>query len=306
MRSKNRYRSYHDWGKSMPQVAAVGDGPIVYLSDAGQEVFLPLSDIVFDATGTAKSKTMTTTPPALARWLAFLVAQGRLSPEPVAAAGDAVTITASTPGAAGNNIVVTVVPAGAGLVDVTVTETDTYRGLTLATIGGLLGFGTTPGSKPGMLLLTQAVANNAPDPAEGTVAEVTPPTDPPTWKVVGPTAAGPTASFTLKPRGTGSDKGTTTVTISAVKPATTQPVTAATTFTLEVVWTRTVTGVGAAGVDTLAHIGTTFRDVEFVARAGEPSPGAGGKVPRPGTVQLTGGAEAQSATPATATLLATS
>jgi hypothetical protein len=288
----------------MPQTAAVGDGPIVYLSDAGQEVFLPLSDIVFDATGTAKSKTMTTTPPALTRWLAFLVAQGRLSPAPVPAAGDAITFTASVPGAAGNNIVVNVVPAGAGLVDVTVTETDTYRGLTLATIGRVLGFGTTPGSKPGMLLLTADVANNAPDPAAGTVAQVTPPTDPPTWKVVGPTAAATTASFTLKARGAGSDRGTTTVTISAVQLATT-----GTTFTLEVVWTRTVTGVGATGaggVDTRAHIVATFQDLEFVAKAGEPVLDAGGKVPRPGTVQLTGGAETQSATPAAATLQASS
>ncbi len=269
----------------MTQIAAVGDGPIVFVTDAGQQLSLPLAEIFFDGNGVNSSNPEVTG--AFQDWLKYLVAQGRLGPGKVPAPGIAMVFTAVAPGSTGNNIVVTVAQnTDPAKVDVTVTETDTYEGLTLGSLPNVIG-GTSgpPGTRPS--LVRAQVAPSAPDPIAGSAVLVAA-TNPPNWTVAGPVTGGnPTTSFTLVAARTGSAPTEWTIAVSNVQ----QPATGSKTFTLTVTWTKKVTAVSGLG-DLNPQLG-------FAVTVSAPD---GYKRPKPGSINLAGGTEPTAATPARATL----
>jgi hypothetical protein len=283
----------------MTQTAAVGDGPIVYFSDTGTQVLLPLSAISFDGNA-VKSKPAAT--PSLQIWLDYLVRRGRISPGTAPAAADAMVFTAAAAGDTGNSIVVRVSPntPDGTKVDIAVSEKDVYEGLTLATMTATLGSSgsATAGTRPGMVRV-QSIATGSPDPAEGPATPVAGATTP-AWTV--PNSADATkASFTLEARGPGAEKGTMTIAVSKVAGAA-----GAKTFTLTVSWTSTIT-VGTADLTVSpSDAASKFAALAFAVKVSKPTGAADLKLPRTGTFSLAGGAEPAAATSAAVTVQASS
>lgn len=271
----------------MAEREVVGEGPVLVF-DNGKRLVLPLSQIYFDGD---QVKVRGSTPASVIPWLTYLRQQNRLRPdETLKPAPAAAVFTAARPGLAGNGVVVTITSnaADATKVDIQVKETDRYEGISVATIDRALR------ERPGLLRLT-SVPNNAPDPAPGVVAGT------PAVPAAGGNARTPatwtTPSFVLTERDERIDTGATTVTVSHVAGAA-----APKTFTLEIVWTSTITAVTAA--DLGAGAGGKPAKVAYSVAIGPPSGGGGYKVPRPGVVQLQGGAEAAPEKASTATLFA--
>src|SRR5690242_6395300 len=99
--------------------AALGDGPIVFFTNQGQQIQVPLSAIHFEngKVGT----TRTDLGADFLTWITYLASRGRLvasaSPPPLSS----LVVTAAEPGASGDNIELTVTPnADPALVDVRV------------------------------------------------------------------------------------------------------------------------------------------------------------------------------------------
>jgi hypothetical protein len=282
----------------MAQRVAVGNGPVAYFTDDGQRVLLPLSEIYFDGND-VKTRTTAPAPASLANWLKYLVAQGRLVPGAAPIPGSAMVLTAAAAGATGNSIVVRVKPNSADdtKIDITVTETNKYTNLTVASLPTVLGIAgaTAAGSNPGLVRFQEpaAGAGTPPDPAEGPASIVSPAGALPAWKIVGPLPASTTTSFILEARGAGSEKGTMTISVANVVGPT-----GAKTFTLNVVWTKTIT------IAVVADLTTAVTDLAYAVRVSEPTGGGGYQLPREGTITLRGGAPPVQAAQATATLLA--
>ncbi len=203
------------------------------------------------------------------------------------------TVTATAPGSPGNKIQVEVGPATNGnpaMVDVIVSEEDLYKGLTLTSLVAQLGTSTTRGTKPGLLLVKTPIPAGAAAPVanNGSVTF----TDP-TWTISGTGAN----ALTLEPQraGTGFDDADFKVSVSDVAVA------GVGTFTLKVVWKKTLTNVTLTNVpltDLAATLNTEFGYlVTFTAPAGS-------KPLQRGTVTLTGGNESVAATKAVANILA--
>lgn len=270
----------------MATVAALGDGPIVYVNELGLQVSVPLSSIQFDGNA------IVTTPatPAGSRldlWLKYLVKQGRLRRSTTAAAppAPAIVFTAVSQGSQGNHIEVAArevpgIPAGTpAQVDLTVKASDHYTGLTLANIESVLGTGAptpTTGSQPGMFRVRTIGPGGAPK--DGALV-------PDTGGLrADDTAATPRASFTVVPRGAGSDVAGATTTAKVTNRGAT--------FDLDIEWTVTVTAVLAAELvdPTLATRLAPFAFVVGVSAplvAGVPTY----KMPAAGKILLSGGAD---------------
>jgi len=291
----------------MARATAVGDAPVVFFTGAGQQLFLPLSDIEFEG-DVAHSKSDTSD--ALLKWLKYLVTQGRLVAAPTPAPGAAMVFTARSAGSTGNNIVVKVTANSATSVDVTVTETDLYEGLTLdsaspdylPTVIGVSGTPGTTGTRPG-LVRVKPLAATPPDPEEVDAEPVLPVVGHiPTWTVAAAGAAPAPTSFTLEARDAGSDAGVWAIRVTDVEPAGAGRAT----FTLEVKWTKTVTIEAAdLAVDPSDSASKLF-PLAFAVTITRPAGSASLLLPRPGSVNLRGGAEVARATKAEATLLASS
>ncbi len=297
----------------MTQTPAVGDGPVGFFTADGQQISIPLSGIYFeDDTVKTRSAVTPSNPAGLDSWLAYLVAQGRLSPSAAPPIADAMILTAPVAGSNGNSISVTVTPNGAAAVDVTVTALDVYPGLTVDDLEAVLGRSgaTQLGSQPGLVRFVPPPAPGpGPAPAALDPAAVPPgapvttvTADIPSWAI--PASTGATPSFTLAARSPGSLavgtelSGVWTIEVRDIR----HPVTGPTTFTLAVTWTKTVLGVRLAdlnntltGLPALLAFGVTITP---------PPPPGGYKLPVAGTVGLGGGAALVPATPATATLVA--
>ncbi|HEV2956310.1 MAG TPA: hypothetical protein VGY55_11565 [Pirellulales bacterium] len=292
----------------MSEAAVIGREPVSLLTSTGQQVSIPLTALYFDSNGKLHadrwplySKFSADVDP----WLAYLVKTGELtpaaSPPPVAA----MTITAADAGPAGNNIEVNfknIVPdsanppdPGKGTFDVDVVETDTYTGLSYDStkstdpnfISNVLGIAdqdgkvTKAGTRPGLVLV---LAGDTP---------AQPSNNPPlTFSVTAPATAATAAvaaNFHLVAKKPGADGKNTTVTISSVD-------TGAKTFSLKAVWTLNATNKKLSDLSNLAgyEISVTVPAVGSTITA----------LPAAGAVKLTGGAAAQSASNASATVYA--
>ena len=287
----------------MAKLAALGDGPIEFFTD-GVQVEVPLSAIYFENDEVRTTRTDLPTPD-FDNWLKFLASRGRLVAGVAPPVEKAMVVNAVAPGSAGNDIQLKVeaksLPGVTPVtVDVTVTETDRYPGLTLAALVTQLGIaGAASGTKPGLLTFTNQPGSAA-LPVEGAPSIQMTAGAPPTWKIAG---AGLTA-VTLQPRRPGSEfDAATGVAGSKTVSITDAPLvpTAGATFTLTVTWTRIVRDVALTNISTkLAELGYL---VTFTAPDGTAITNIT-KLPRPGTVTLTGGSELVAATQASATVMA--
>ena len=285
----------------MARTTAVGDEPVVFFTDSGQHLFLPLSDIEFDG-AVPQSKTHTSA--SLGNWLKYLVAQGRLAAGPTPALPDAIVFEAPDEGSTGNNILVKVAANTPTSVYITVTETDLYEGLTLdpasdfylPKIIGASGVAPSTKSRLG-LVRVKTIDPGAPDPAEGPAQPVAGTI--PSWTIAG--AGGATdPSFTLEARAAGSEAGGWVIEVSDVK----QAGGARATFTLEVTWTKTVILAEADLTILPSEPASPLFPLAFAVTIKRPAGASALKLPRPGSVTLQGGAENAPATTATATLSA--
>lgn len=280
----------------MTRTAAIGDGPVVFFS-GGVQVEVPLSAIYFESNVVRTSRT--DLPATFQAWISYLASRGRLiaGGAPLA---KALKVTAAKVGSAGNDIQLKVdAKSAAGvtpvLVDVTVTETDRYEGLTLATLSSQLGLVGVGGTRLGLVTVavnpaasaTLPVAANPNVPLVSGAAA----TDPPTWTIAGTGAQ----AVTVQPRTPGAafDAGTTkTLAITDVVAATGA-------FTLTATWSRVVPDVA------LTNVTAKVADLGYLVAVAPPDGETTiTRLPRPGTVKLTGGSESVAATKASAIVMA--
>jgi hypothetical protein len=298
----------------MAKAAALGDGPVAFFKD-GVQIEVPLSAIHF------QDNVVSTDRSDLAgfdKWIAFLASRGRLVAGVAPPIATALVATAVPPGTNGNSITLIVAPLDPAAIpaqaDLTVTEKDLYEGLTLVSLSTQLGTRAAPGTRPGLLCVkpNPNATTTLPAPTPRITATTAAGVDP-TWTIAGTpgtpgdAAANPVVPPTpstevileLRRPGTGSSLDARDFFVSiTVQPATT----GGPTFTLAVTWTKTVSvRVG----DTLAGVASPLAPlgyfVKFATPEGTPTIT---RLPRPGTVTLTGGNERVEAVPATATVLA--
>ena len=267
----------------MAETAAVGSGPVLFLSADGRQLSLPLGQIYFDASGAVRARGEAETEhPGLRPWLDHLVRHGHLAPGRTPAPAVAMLVEAADDGSSGNDTTVTVAgTADATRVDVTVTIADVRRGVTLSGLRAELGSREEAGRRPG-LLRVMSLPDPLPEPVDQAVidpAEAMPDPPPagyrPTWAIAGDA----NASVQLEARRTQMNADLMTVSISDVDG---DP--GSKTFTLTAVWRHTIQGVAAADLpDALDGVGFAI----------ELRPPEGGyRLPRPGTVRLGGGRDA--------------
>lgn len=286
----------------MANTPATGNGPFEFTSASGSQVSIPLTAFSFDVNNNLvvdpSWKTITQIPPA-SSFLAYAVKEGLISPAPLGSPFPAMIFKASNPGSGGNNISITVaissVASSPPLNDPTqtpfslsVTETDTYSGLTAATVESVLGSrdlsGTTvvAGSSPGLVevLHGSVDASGSPLAKSGNLTG-----SPATLDVDG--TGSPSLVFTLIAK---KDSADSTLTHVVVSPNTSSPPAAgAETFTLLATWTKTVSGI------TLPDLASVVSsDLGYEVTVSKPSSGAY-SLPSAGTTQLSGGGGATAA-----------
>jgi hypothetical protein len=287
----------------------LGHGPLEYTDPVtGKQVSIPLTALFFDPTkgnqlaidSTKWPDPSTTTinlPGFIQAFLKDLVQQQLVIPAPVPAPKQSMVLTASSPGSTGNSIKITITTTPKpdptqSTFDVKVEESDTYTGLTLATIAGVLGTDKAAGSIPGLLHIVQGTlaASGLPGATASPVALAVGGGGPSAQAVLNNNAKTPAPFVTVEAKKPGADGALTTVSIANVD-------TTKNTFDLTAFWTKTVTGC------TLATLLTNLAGLSYEIGV---SPPLGGifSVPVSGVVTLSGGADGSSPTAASAIVFA--
>ena len=266
--------------------AVVGDGPILFFNE-GAHIEVPLSALFFNGDQIDTSRADLRALPEFVSWIKFLSQQKRIVAAAAPPVMKAIELTAVEPGAAGNRIDVTVTPGVGATVDIAAIEIDTYVDLTMATLRERLGedgLGVL-GTQYGLAHVKTFPAGSDTATVSAMVPTAATAGASPKWTIAG-------TSVTLVPRrATGfADGDVKTIAITDVSAAGDK-------FTLTVTWKKTVAGVGneTGLVAALASLGYLIKGVV---------PGTGFRLPRPGTVKLTGGLGPLPPTPAGATVLA--
>ncbi len=287
----------------------LGSEPLEYTDpNSGKQVSIPLSALFFDPKNNNQlsidptkwpdpNTTPVTLPPFIPSMLKNLVQEQLILPAPSPAPKQAMIITATDPGSAGNGITVTVTITTTSadptqtIFTIKIDETDTYAGLTPATMVQLLGTDKTAGTKPGLVHVVQASLPAVGLPALAAKQQLnTPVPKPATAQSIYQTdlmnnAATPARFVTLEAKKKGPDGNLIFVTISNVTSSA---------FDLTASWTKTVTGI------TLPTLQASLANLAYEVGALTP-PGGIFSVPASGVVQLASGA---SGTPASAVLFA--
>jgi hypothetical protein len=285
--------------------SVVGSGPVELTLSTGQFVSIPLSALYFDTDGTLKADNW---PPlknypggdqeVIKSWLAHLVTNNLVTKLVAAPPKPAMVVKATDPGSAGNSVqvqtkVTKVDPDPTKTTfDITITETDTYTGLSAATIKNVLGTEKAPGSGLVHVVDASVKPGLVPDQAKSPYKLPAPgaPGAAPRVDVVDASNA---VVFTLEAKKPGPDGKGTTVTITNVD-------TNAKTFALTATWTKkTATGVTVA---TLQQ-GTAGLGLGYEVNIAPPT-GVTYSVPKDGTVTLTGGYDGTPPANASATIFA--
>jgi hypothetical protein len=283
---------------SMAKTAALGDGPIMFFNQ-GAHIEVPLSALFFENDQIDTTRTDLRAVPAFVAWITFLSQQKRIVAAAAPPVASAVILEAADPGSAGNNIQLTVTRKTATTVDLTATETDIYPGLTMATLKARLGADGVAalGTEPGLLHVKAFPAGSETQTVVATTTASIAPTGTstaPKWPIAGTG----TSAVTLEPRNGGAafnEADAIAVVISNVSAD-------GLTFTLTVSWTLTVPNVSLAGGGGTTSLAAAFGALGFLVDARAPD--GGFKMPRPGTVRLSGGAEQRAPVLAGTTLLA--
>ena len=289
----------------MANTPVTGNGPFEFTDTFGRQVSIPLTafsvdpvkGIVPDAAWAAVFTSSPATAVPAAALLAYAIKQQLIVPAAVPAAVPAVVIKAADTGPAGNNITVQILtgtPASDPSLttfDIVITEEETYAGLTVETIAGVLGTcdasGTplTTGTTPGLVrvLTGSAVGTGAPSAVNTTLSG-----DPGMVEISG--HGSPAPSFTLVAKKPGADGELTNI---EVTPDTTSPPAGEETFTMFVSWQKEIDGVSITTLQSLVQ-----SDLSYEITVSLPAAGAF-SVPAASSVALSGGANG---VPASATL----
>jgi hypothetical protein len=279
----------------MANTPATGNGPFEFTSATGKQVSIPLTAFTFDANNNLVVdpawNTVTQAQPA-SGFLAYAVKEGLIAPAALPSPFPAMLIRAADPGTGGNNISISVTISTSTAsppsddptqvpFSLTVTETDFYSSLTAATIEGVLGSSAVTGTSPG---LVQVVSGSV-DPMGDPIATSGPLAGSPAQLDVDGTGS-PALVFTLIAKKTGTDGILTNV---VVTPDTSSPPSGNQTFSLLATWTKTVSGITLADLDTVIS-----SDLGYEITVSKPTGGAY-SVPTAGVTQLSGGAQGTSA-----------
>lgn len=268
----------------MATTPATGNGPFEFTDAQGRHWSIPLSAIQFSGNQYVVDphwSALTGAQPA-SSFLQYAVAEGIIAPAPPLPPFAAMVIQAATPGAAGNNIKVQVVVSNAvgspptddptqTLFSLTVTESDTYHGLTTATIKNVLN------SQSGLVQVGYGPTENQPPESKSAVGF----SGSPPQIIVHSSASPAVVLFTLVPK-TGADSTRTQVTISP--DISSPPVAGQQTFSLTATWQKTVPGLTVLTLDAMVKA-----QLGYEIKVSRPSVGAY-SVPAPVTAQLSGGA----------------
>jgi hypothetical protein len=274
----------------MAKTRVRGNGPIEIIDSAGLLVALPLSALFFDGGQLQASGAL-----YIAHKAAFdpllqeLSDEGLIVPDIRPPQPPAVVVTAKNPGAAGNNIQLTFSNIRTNpsdntqtILDATLTQRDVYPDMDPTKLGVVLGTSSTTGGPAGLVFLSSSGTPTAPK--EGTYQADT------SGVVKVPKVTGSGNAFQLTFR-MADAAAVMTVEVSASDAATGV-------FGLAATWTRTLTGIQISELDANANFGA------MITAAAPPDGSLG--VPTPGTIILTGGADATDAKPASATAMAAS
>jgi hypothetical protein len=276
----------------MANPPVTGNGPLEFTDTFGRHVSIPLTAFSVDPVkGIVPDDAWASVVGALpaSALFAYAVKEKLIKPAPAPSAFPAMIVTAADPGPGGNNIKVQIV-AGAPNSDPTkatfsiqVTETDTYDGLTAATISSVLGtcnaagVTVTPGSNPGLVQVLQGSVDPIGAPLAVTALLSGNPA-----KVEIDQHASPARVFTLVAKKPGADGAFITVKIT---PAVSSPPSNPETFSLVATWQKPP----VAGVT----IGTLQTEVQSILgyeiAVSTPASGAF-SVPAASTTTLSGGA----------------
>lgn len=272
--------------------AVLANSPVSFTDATGSQMSIPLSDIYFDSSGAIKADRWPPYPTGSSTfknqvdaWLQYLVKKGDLVKDTAAPVPAAMLVEAKQAGATGNSVRLVVSNVrevtGNEVFDVTVMETNTYTGLTPATIKNVIGTSAGGGTQPGLVFVSSAGAPAMPAAVTDQALA-----DSPTATAILKAAA--TTAFELTPKAAGTDGHLTKVTIKDVDAT-------AGTFTLVAVWTKTATGIQPSAMLT---------DFDYELTISVPTGATALAVPAPGAVVLSGGEDAQGPQRASAVLAA--
>ncbi|MDD5034276.1 MAG: hypothetical protein PHE55_05920 [Methylococcaceae bacterium] len=277
----------------MSTINVLANGPINFTAKDGSQKSLPISDISYaggkfhiapewlsaNKIGGKDFDENDITP-----LLGQLNKEGVLQTVETPSTSKAMVVTAADVGALGNTIEVSFSkfqrPAGGTVsFDVTVTETIIYKNVTPTTVKTILG--ATADEKPGMIFVSSAGTPKIPGKADNPYPLAG---DPAKAQILDATAA---TAFEVTAKKGGPDSALITVAISELT---------STDFTLTAVWSKTATGMTAA----------TLKANPFSYKIKIDPPITGGDlgIPSEGIVKLFGGVDAQSATSASAVVIA--
>jgi hypothetical protein len=282
--------------------AVIGSGPIGFTDEKGNQQFIPLSQLYFDDYGevTVKGKLPDSANPKVVNaLLKNLVAGGFLKSAPTLPPKPAIVIKAAIPGAKGNTIQVTFSKIVAGTTtagptfDAEIIAKATYSNLSFnpnfpSFIGKVLGIGATPGISPGLVRVKEPAPSTAIEPEAITFKALHTPDALATEKkylLVLKKGIDKEPDLTLEAWKEGADGENIKITISEVD-STPQ------TFTLVVEWTQPKI-INIA----LTQLPSKLAGEGFVIKVSPPE-GESFGIPAPGTIVLSGGADAQDAVPA--------
>jgi len=289
--------------------AVIGSGPIGFTDKEGQQQFIPLSQLYFDDDGNVTVKAGVVgekNQGVVNALLKNLVAGGFLKPAPTLPPKPAIVIKAAIPGAKGNTIQVTFskfsnlvagLPTADTTFDAEIIAKATYSNLSFnpnsaSFIGKVLGVGATPGISPGLVRVKEPAPSTAIEPEAITFKALHPPDALATEKkylLVLKKGIDKEPDFTLEAWKEGADGQNIKITISEVDLKTE-------TFTLVVEWAQQIMSIG---LNQLPSKLAGEQDKEFVITVSPPEddPKSFG-FPAPGTIVLSGGADARDAVPA--------
>jgi hypothetical protein len=276
----------------MASTPAMGNGPFEFTDGNGRHWSIPLTAFNFVGAQVVVDSAwqfLTNVQPAKS-YLAYAVSVGAISPAPAPSPFPAMVIQAVTPGTGGNNIqvsvaisnVVTSPPTDDPTLtpfSLTVTETDTYASLTAATIQTALQ------NQGGLVQATSVDSTGSPLSASDSLTLTGPPGAPAQLEVHG--SGSPSLVFTLVAKSSGADGESTQVTITP--DISSPPSSGQETFKLVVSWTKTVTGITLATLDTLVN-----SQLGYQITVSKPNSGAY-SVPAAGSSTLSGGAQGSNA-----------
>jgi len=291
--------------------AVIGSGPIGFTDKEGKQQFIPLSQLYFNDDGEVTVKVgqlYNDNKKVVDALLKNLVAGGFLKSAPTLPPKPAIVIKAAIPGAKGNTIQVTFsnfhnIPTGQHPVNITTFNAEiiakaTYSNLNLdpssaSFIEKVLGVGATPGISPGLVRIKETAPAGTPiqpKPIE-TPTELVQPT-PPVKKhflVVEQEGSPSKPAFTLEAWKEGDDGKNIKITLIPDVGSTTKN------FTLVVEWAQKILDLTP---DNLVSKLAGEEGKEFVIKVSPPEGANSFGIPAPGTIVLSGGADARDAVPA--------